>query len=121
MIKNKKILTIQKKIVRTLKLYYLEKLYVKKNHTIYKYFKWDLGFGMGFGIWDLEWDLGFGIWDGIWDWDGNGIWDLGWDGMGFNMGGKYSRFAEFANHQLCSAVLIKSTSPVSPQKNVTFM
>jgi len=77
-------LTIQKKIVRTLKLYYLEKLYVKKSHTIYKYFKWDLGFGMGFGIWDLEWDLGFGIWDGIWDWDGNGIWDLGWDGMGWD-------------------------------------
>ncbi|RIA92568.1 hypothetical protein C1645_820596 [Glomus cerebriforme] len=44
--------------------------------------------------WNLEWDLGLGwdFWDGngIWNWNGNGIWDLGWDGMGFNMGSKYT-------------------------------
>jgi hypothetical protein len=45
------------------------------------FFKWDLGWDLGFGIWD---GMGFGIWDGIWDWDGIGIWDLGWDGMGWD-------------------------------------
>jgi hypothetical protein len=56
----------------------LKKFLLKKNHIIYKYFKWDLGWDLGFGTgWD--WDLGL-----IWDWNGYGIWDLGWDGMGWD-------------------------------------
>ena len=57
---------------------------------------------MGFGIWD--WD-GNGIWDwdGIWDWGGIMTNGMGWDGMGFNMGGKYSCAGDsllLANRQL---------------------
>src|ERR1043166_3134568 len=72
---------------------------------------WDLGYGMGFGIWDgiwdMEWDLGFGIWDGLWDlglgygcmglgYDTNGIWDFP---KSHSIGGKYT-YVSFSQQTL---------------------